>query len=87
MVLTFILGTLFGVIGLISTDGVSVIRWLFSTDNLLSSNPKIITDTKAASYLNICLNGKLINNYLIKTKLIIFYIESLQPKKFNSIKF
>lgn len=61
MVLTFILGTLFGVIGLISTDGVSVIKWLFSTDNLKSTSPKIITDSKAASYLNVCLNGKLIN--------------------------
>lgn len=57
MVLTFILGTVFGVIGLISSDGVTVFKWIFGSENLLSDNRKIITDKSAASYINICFNG------------------------------
>lgn len=59
MVLTFILGTVFGIIGLISKDGITAINYIFSTENLKSSDPKVITDTQAASYLDICLNGKM----------------------------
>jgi len=55
MVLTFILGTVFGVIGLISSDGVTVFKWIFGSENLLSDNRKIITDKSAASYINIVL--------------------------------
>lgn len=57
MVLTFILGTVFGVIGFISNDGVDVIRWIFGTENLNSASPKVITDATASKYINICLNG------------------------------
>lgn len=69
MVLTFILGSVFGVIGLISSDGVGVIRWLFGSENLLSASPKVITDTTASKYINICLNGKSKNINKIKKEI------------------
>jgi hypothetical protein len=59
MVLTFILGSLFGIIGFISKDGTYVIKWIFGPENLSSTSPKIVTDAKAAKYMNICLNGKI----------------------------
>lgn len=77
MVLTFILGTIFGVIGLISNDGVGVIRWIFSSENLLSSSPKILTDPTAGKYINICLNGnwknKIISIKISRLKNFIYF--------------
>jgi len=61
MVLTFILGSVFGIIGLISTDGISVLKWIFGSENLSSQNPKYIGTGESAQYINICLNG---NNLL-----------------------
>ncbi len=58
MVLTFTLGTIFGIIGIVSTDGVSVLKWVFGVDNLLSASPQIITNKTSAKYVNICLNSK-----------------------------
>jgi hypothetical protein len=58
MVLTFILGTVFGVLGIISSDGVSVLKWVFGKENLSSTSPKIITDKLSAKYVNICYNSK-----------------------------
>lgn len=66
MVLTFILGAAFGIIGLISTDGVSVIQYVFSTENLRSSTPKVIKNANSAAYLDVCLNGKKFNKKLNK---------------------
>jgi len=57
MVLTFILGTVFGLIGVISSDGIDVLRWIFGPENLLGTSPKIITDATASKYIDICLNG------------------------------
>lgn len=70
MVLTFILGTVFGIIGLISTDGITVLKWIFGAENLSSQSPKIIGTGQSARYINICFNGNniinIIYNYLIK---------------------
>ncbi len=57
MILTFILGGVFGLIGLVGVDGVPVMKWIFGTQNLQSSSPKIITSTTTASYINTCING------------------------------
>jgi hypothetical protein len=57
MVLTFVLGTAYGIIGLISSDGVVVLRWIFGEENLRGTSPKIITDATASKYISICLNG------------------------------
>jgi len=65
MVLTFTLGTIFGIIGIVSTDGVSVLKWVFGVDNLLSASPQIITNKTSAKYVNICLNSKNIKIFLI----------------------
>lgn len=57
MILTFILGGVFGLIGLVATDGVPTIQWIFSSDNLLNTKKVISLDSSTATYLNICLNG------------------------------
>ena len=57
MIITFLLGGVFGIIGLVGIDGVPVMKYIFGADNLGSTSPKIITDTKTAKYINICING------------------------------
>ena len=55
----FIVGVVFGAVGLIGKDGVSVINFVFSNENLsLKPTPKILNNTQAGEYLNVCLNGK-----------------------------
>jgi hypothetical protein len=57
MILTFLLGGVFGIIGIVGTDGVSVMKWIFGSENLTSASPKIITSTTTAGYVNTCING------------------------------
>jgi len=57
MILTFLLGGVFGIIGLVGTDGVPVMQWIFGNENLSSTSPKIITDSTSAGYVNTCING------------------------------
>jgi len=54
----FIVGVVFGAIGLVGKDGVDVFDFLFSAENLSSAKPIIISDKTAGTYLNVCLNGK-----------------------------
>lgn len=56
-ILTFILGGVFGVIGLASNDGVSVMEWVFGSQNLESSSPKVITSPTNAKRIDVCMNG------------------------------
>lgn len=63
MILTFILGTVFGILGLAGKDGVSVIQWIFSNENLNSTTPHVISDPEAAGYLNTCVNCNLPINF------------------------
>ena len=57
MVLTFLLGGVFGLIGLVGVDGVPVMKYIFGSENLGSTSPKIITSTTASKYINICINS------------------------------
>ncbi len=57
MILTFLLGGVFGLIGLVGVDGVPVMKWIFGSENLSSSSPRIITSSTASNYINICING------------------------------
>ena len=64
MILTFLLGGIFGILGLVGKDGVPVMKWIFGKENLLSAAPKIVTSTTTAGYINTCVNG---NGDLSKT--------------------
>ena len=57
MILTFLLGGVFGLLGLVGVDGVPVIKWIFGTENLQSSDPKIVGSGASARYINTCING------------------------------
>jgi hypothetical protein len=56
-ILTFIIGSAFGVAGVIITDAVPVFNYIFSHDYLMSG--KIFKDSEIATKLDICLNGTL----------------------------
>jgi hypothetical protein len=64
MILTFILGTLFGIIGLASKDGVPVLQYVFGSENLSLPEPKILKDATAAKYINTCINRKKIIEFI-----------------------
>lgn len=55
MILTFIIGSVFSVAGVIAQDGVPVINYLFSNQNLLVDH-KIISDGEVGKYINTCMN-------------------------------
>ena len=59
MILTFILGGAFGIIGLIGQDGTPIIRWIFGTENLSNANPAIFGPGDIKDYLNTCINRKI----------------------------
>jgi hypothetical protein len=61
----FILGFIFGFISFLGKDGVDVLNFLFSKENLSATKPIIIGGT-AGNYLNICLNGNFIFIFLYK---------------------
>ena len=56
MILTFIIGGVFGLLGIIGKDGTSVIYYLISEENLNSTPPKIIPDS-IGSYIDVCMHG------------------------------
>jgi hypothetical protein len=58
MIVTFLIGGVFGLVGLVSVDGVTVLQFLFSRENL--SGNQILIGGQAAAYLDICINGKLL---------------------------
>lgn len=58
MILTFLLGAGFGIIGLVGQDGTPVIQWIFGTENLTSDNPAIFGPGETSLYINTCINCK-----------------------------
>ena len=64
MILSFIIGAIFGILGVIGKDGTSVIYFLISAENLQSESPKIIPSS-ISSKINICLhdNGDLSSEF------------------------
>jgi hypothetical protein len=61
MILTFLLGGAFGIIGLVGEDGTPVVQWIFGEENLTSDDPAIFGPGETSLYLNTCINRK-INN-------------------------
>ena len=57
MILSFILGSIFGIIGVVGKDLVSVLHFIMSKDNLQSSEPKVLNSGNAKKYIDICING------------------------------
>ncbi len=59
MIVNFIVGSVFGILGLFATDAPDVFNYAFSTENLKGSDPIIFTDAGSDSnnYLNVCMNG------------------------------
>ena len=57
MILSFILGSIFGIIGVVGKDLVSVMHFIMSKDNLQSSEPKVLKSGNAKKYIDICING------------------------------
>ena len=55
MILTFIIGGIFGLLGIIGKDGTNVVHYLTSVENLGSSSPRVIPES-VREYVNICLN-------------------------------
>jgi hypothetical protein len=52
----FLVGVVFGVVSVIGKDGVQVFNFIFSSQNLNSDSPKVITDRTAGKYMDVCLN-------------------------------
>ena len=80
MFVTFIMGFLFGFIGTIGNDVMSVISFIISTDNLGEGKENIIVDQlgDAKDYLDICING---NGSIID----LLNIDTSQMDSFNNI--
>ena len=59
-IFTIIIFILFGficIVGAIAKDCSSVGHYIFSEENLLSDNPRVIKNGTSSSYMNICING------------------------------
>jgi hypothetical protein len=56
MILTFLLGGAFGIVGLVGQDGTPIIKWIFSSANLNNPNPAIFGAGSTSSYINTCIN-------------------------------
>jgi len=56
MLISFLLGGILGIIGLVSTDGYGFLLYLVSEQNLKFD--KVLFTSDNASYLNTCFNGK-----------------------------
>lgn len=57
VVLTFLVGVIFGLIGIVATDGTSVLQYIFSKENL-EGEGVIFTDKTVGGYINTCVNRK-----------------------------
>ena len=58
MIITFLLGSIIGLIGRIGGDMMSVISYVVSLDNFNSEEPVLINKIGSANqYLNVCMNG------------------------------
>lgn len=54
---SMLVGILFGIFGVVSKDGVSILKYATSFDNLKDPNPFILKDIKDADKINQCFNG------------------------------
>ena len=52
-----LLGSIFGLLGIIGTDGVGVISYIFGEDNLIKSDKPIVLTGDTGNYINTCVNG------------------------------
>ena len=57
IIATMVVGILFGIFGVVSKDGVSILKYATSWDNLNNSNPFILKDINDADKINQCFNG------------------------------
>jgi hypothetical protein len=57
IIATMLVGILFGIFGVVSKDGVSILKYATSWDNLNNSNPFILKDINDADMINQCFNG------------------------------
>jgi len=55
MLVSFLLGGVLGVIGLLSTDGSGFLEYILSEENLKAE--QLILSGDPAIYLNVCFNG------------------------------
>lgn len=62
MIITFLIGGLFGLVGLVSVDGVNVLQFLFGKDNLTKN--QVLIGGSASQYLDVCINGNIQFNFL-----------------------
>ena len=58
IIVTMLVGILFGIFGVVSKDGVSILKYATSWDNLNNSNPFILKDINDADMINQCFNGE-----------------------------
>ena len=58
IIATMLVGILFGIFGVVSKDGVSILKYATSWDNLNNSNPFILKDINDADMINQCFNGE-----------------------------
>jgi hypothetical protein len=57
IIATMLVGILFGIFGVVSKDGVSILKYTTSWENLNNSNPFILKDINDADKINQCFNG------------------------------
>ena len=58
IIATMVVGILFGIFGVVSKDGVSILKYATSWENLNNSNPFILKDINDADMINQCFNGE-----------------------------
>jgi len=58
MILTFLLGGAFGIIGLVGQDGTPIMQWILGSANLNSANPAIFGAGSTSNYIDTCVNRK-----------------------------
>ena len=58
IIATMLVGILFGIFGVVCKDGVSILKYATSWENLNNSNPFILKDINDADMINQCFNGE-----------------------------
>lgn len=62
MIITFLIGGLFGLVGLVAVDGVTVLQFVFSSSNLEGN--QVLVGGTAAVYLDTCINGNIFLTFI-----------------------
>lgn len=68
VIIGFILGIVIGFIGDVFTNLTNVVKFISSTENLMSSNPVIFGHNSYTEYLDVCINGN--GNIAVKLGLV-----------------